>query len=88
MELFHLVDKNIFIMLITTFPIHESSGGNFSLINALGQYDGQWYLKIAESRISDHPTSFLNEHEKVMGELLYNFFPLYPVSIRFSKFFY
>lgn len=68
-------------------PDPRIAGGNFSLINALGQYDGQWYLKIAEQGYPYHPTSFLNERGKVMGELLYNFFPLFPVTIALVNFF-
>lgn len=68
-------------------PDPQINGGNFSLISSLGQYDGQWYLKIADQGYPDHPTSFLKEHQKVMGELLYNFFPLYPISIALLNFF-
>lgn len=68
-------------------PDPRISGGNFFLINALAQYDSQWYLKIANQGYPDHPTSFLKDQKKEMGELLYNFFPLYPLSISLVNFF-
>lgn len=68
-------------------PDPRINGGNFSLINALGQYDGQWYLKIASQGYPDHPASFTKDSKKEMGELLYNFFPLYPISIAIVNFF-
>ena len=32
-------------------------GNKFSLINALGQYDSQWYLKIASAGFPKNPTN-------------------------------
>jgi hypothetical protein len=68
-------------------PDPRINGGDFSLINALGQYDGQWYLKIADQGYPDHPKAFLNEPVKEMDGLTYNFFPLYPISIASVNFF-
>ncbi|HSW87543.1 MAG TPA: hypothetical protein VLG12_00075 [Candidatus Saccharimonadales bacterium] len=52
----------------------------FSFINALGQYDAQWYLKIAEQGYPNHPDK-LSVTKKMTGGLNYNFFPLLPVLI-------
>jgi hypothetical protein len=59
----------------------RADGKSFSLINALGQYDSQWYLKIADTGYPDHPPFVFKENIKVMDGLLYNFFPLFPLSI-------
>ncbi len=63
------------------------NGGNFSLINSLGQYDSQWYLKIADKGYPDHPKGPIKEQRKIMHTLLYNFFPLYPLCIAVINFF-
>ena len=59
----------------------RASGKSFSLINALGQYDSQWYLEIADKGYPDHPRFVFKESIRSMDGLLYNFFPLFPLSI-------
>jgi hypothetical protein len=56
-------------------------GEKFSLINALGQYDSQWYLKIADKGYPIHPISNPHETTKTMGGIMYIFFPLLPIMI-------
>lgn len=63
------------------------SDNPFSLITALGQYDSQWYIKIADKGYPDHPRSPFKEKHKVMEGLLYNFFPLYPLCIAITNLF-
>jgi hypothetical protein len=57
------------------------SAKSFSLINALGQYDSQWYLKIADKGYPVHPHFVFTESTRSMEGLLYNFFPLFPLGI-------
>lgn len=58
-------------------------GGPFLLLRALGQYDAQWYLKIASngypSRTSTSVTDL--DNKSVMDVPTYAFFPLYPILI-------
>src|SRR5882762_6714068 len=56
---------------------------SFNLLNALGQYDGQWYLKIADKGYPFHPKTTDLNNKSVMDGLTYNFFPLLPLCIAF-----
>ena len=62
------------------------SGKSFNLLNALGQEDAQWYLKIA---VDGYPKAkgidLLQNH--TMGNLTYAFFPLYPLLLWTSNIF-
>jgi len=63
------------------------SGRGFNLITALGQYDSQWYLKIADK---GYPRNFSTtkslEDKYLMKGLSYAFFPLYPLILSiFTK---
>ncbi|HSW96284.1 MAG TPA: glycosyltransferase family 39 protein [Candidatus Saccharimonadales bacterium] len=53
----------------------------FSFITALGQYDAQWYLKIAEEGYPSNPKNVNNKNKKSMDGLVYAFFPLYPACL-------
>jgi Gpi18-like mannosyltransferase len=44
----------------------------------LGQYDAQWYLKIADSGYPKNPTDTNMHKKESMDGLSYAFFPLYP----------
>ncbi|HSX08789.1 MAG TPA: hypothetical protein VLF93_01395 [Candidatus Saccharimonadales bacterium] len=68
-------------------PDSRLQTGTFSLVNAVAQYDSQWYLKIADKGYPNHPTGTLKEKRGVMNTLLYNFFPLYPLLIAVINFF-
>ncbi len=58
-------------------------GGSFNLLNSLGQYDAQWYLKIA----SEGYPKIENNLESVKERVDYAFFPLYPLLIKFFSLF-
>jgi hypothetical protein len=55
--------------------------GPFVLLRALGQYDAQWYLRIATNGYPAHPTNINLQDKTVMDGLTYAFFPLYPLLI-------
>ena len=57
------------------------TGGSFSLLTALGQYDSQWYLKIADQGYPRNPKKENILDTQTMGALSYNFFPLLPLII-------
>lgn len=58
------------------------NGGNFNLLNALGQFDAQWYLKIAQDGYPQKPHNFDMNNKKIMDGLSYAFFPFYPLVIH------
>lgn len=60
--------------------------GNFNLLNALGQYDAQWYLKIAEKGYPKNPTRESLADKTKMEGLSYAFFPLYPLILHVINF--
>lgn len=53
----------------------------FNFLIALGQYDAQWYLKIANSGYPNHPKSIELSNKKSMDGLSYAFFPFYPLIL-------
>ncbi|KKS97664.1 MAG: hypothetical protein UV73_C0006G0018 [Candidatus Gottesmanbacteria bacterium GW2011_GWA2_43_14] len=55
--------------------------GNYNFLRALGQYDAQWYLKIADNGYPPNPQTVEMENKTVMDGLTYAFFPLYPLLI-------
>lgn len=56
----------------------------FSLTNALGQFDAQWYLKIAKKGYPEVSKKEINPmNRSFMGSMSYAFFPLYPTTLRF-----
>ncbi len=55
--------------------------GSFVFLRALGQYDAQWYLRIAAKGYPPHPTVTNIEDKSTMDGLTYAFFPLYPSLI-------
>lgn len=59
-------------------PDTRFQGRDFDLFNALGQFDAQWYLKIADSGYPKNPQVTNMEDKRVMDGLTYAFFPLYP----------
>lgn len=62
-------------------PDPRADGGPFVFLRALGQYDAQWYLKIAAIGYPAHPSvTALNDRSNMDG-LTYAFFPLYPLVI-------
>jgi hypothetical protein len=62
-------------------PDPRADGGPFVFLRALGQYDAQWYLKIAATGYPAHPgVTTLNDKSNMDG-LTYAFFPLYPLLI-------
>lgn len=55
---------------------------NFNLLRALGQYDAQWYLKIASTGYPKYPQVSKIDDKSTMNGLTYAFFPLYPMILR------
>lgn len=55
---------------------------DFSFLSSLGQYDAQWYLKIAEVGYPSNPSKTNLKDKSVMDGLTYAFFPLYPLTLR------
>ncbi len=62
-------------------------GGEFNFLRALGQYDAQWYLKIASDGYPKNPSNVNIEDKSAMDGLTYAFFPLYPLTIALVNFF-
>lgn len=66
----------------------RDSGGSFDFFNALGQYDAQWYLKIAEKGYPPRPANTDMQDKRTIDGLTYAFFPLYPLVLSiFNQFF-
>ena len=62
-------------------PDPRANGGSFVFLRALGQYDAQWYLKIAATGYPAHPSVTSLNDKSTMEGLAYAFFPLYPLLI-------
>ncbi|HZE87734.1 MAG TPA: hypothetical protein VE090_06050 [Methylomirabilota bacterium] len=58
----------------------------FSLLRALGQYDAQIYLKIANSGYPTKALFSLPQTEKYIGSMTYAFSPFYPLLLSFLNF--
>ncbi len=56
--------------------------GPFNFLRSLGQYDAQWYLKIANDSYPTLPKNIDMNNKKVMDGLTFAFFPFYPLAIR------
>lgn len=63
------------------------SGGKFDFLRSLGQWDAQWYLKIADSGYPKNPQVTSMEDKNVMDGLTYAFFPLYPALLAIFNLF-
>ncbi len=57
------------------------TGGKFNFITAMGQYDAQWYLKIAKEGYPKNPTNTNLEQKQTLDGLSYAFFPLYSLIL-------
>ncbi|KKQ52972.1 MAG: hypothetical protein UT19_C0009G0023 [Candidatus Woesebacteria bacterium GW2011_GWB1_39_10b] len=55
----------------------RTEGKSFSLLNSLGQFDAQWYLKIAREGYAK-----ISENSGESEQMAYAFFPFYPLIIR------
>lgn len=57
-------------------------GGNFTLVNGLGVWDAQWYIRIAEAGYP--PLVLFDQYDDphYMGGLSYAFFPLFPILVN------
>lgn len=72
------------------FADSRIKGGKFDFLRAVGQYDAQWYLKIANEGYPKNPTIIdmnidMNKKSLLDG-LTYAFFPLYPLILAFVNF--
>src|SRR5437879_5949484 len=59
----------------------------FDFLQALGQYDAQWYMKIADSGYPNREQIANIHTPKIIGGLTYAFFPLYPLLLFSLNFF-
>ncbi len=59
------------------------NGEKFDFLRAIGQYDAQWYLKIANEGYSKNPTTTNLNNKNALDGLTYAFFPLYPLILAF-----
>lgn len=62
-------------------PDARIQGGDFSFLRALGVWDAQWYLRIADDGYPTKTVFDANQSPWFMGALTYAFFPLYPLLI-------
>lgn len=63
-------------------PDSRISGKGFNLLSALGQFDAQWYLKIAQE---GYPKISATGTKLTADALSYAFFPLYPFLLRLFR---
>ncbi len=63
------------------FQDERISGGSFNFLRALGQYDAQWYLKIASVGYPKNPQTREIRDKGAIDGLTYAFFPLYPLTL-------
>ncbi len=66
-------------------PDARINGGPFGFLRALGQYDAQWYLKIADRGYPFAPRTINMNAKSAMDGLTYAFFPLYPLLIHITQ---
>lgn len=64
-------------------PDKRVQGKDENLIRSLGQFDAQWYLKIASDGYSPNPSNRDLNDKATLDGLTWGFFPLYPLSIHF-----
>jgi Gpi18-like mannosyltransferase len=57
-------------------------GGAFNLIKALGNYDAQWYLRIANAGYPSKQEMITHRSPYEMEGLTYAFFPFYPLLVH------
>lgn len=58
------------------------NGEKFDFLQSLGQYDAQWYLKIAADGYQKPPSRLLTKKSIIISNLNYAFFPLYPIFLH------
>lgn len=63
------------------------NNGSLNLLTGLGQYDAQWYLRIADKGYPQNPPPQSIEDKTKMEGLSYAFFPLYPLILKFMNVF-
>lgn len=73
--------QNYFLNAHHYFDDPRIEGRNFNLIESLGVYDAQWYLKIADSGYPKNPDNTNQNDKDTMNGLTYAFFPLYPTLV-------
>lgn len=61
-------------------------GVKFDFFRALGQWDAQWYLKIANEGYPRNPKNTDLNQKQVIDGLSYAFFPLYPIILSLVNF--
>lgn len=63
------------------FHDERFNNGEFNFLRSIGQYDAQWYLKIAEKGYPKNPYNININEKYILDGLSYAFFPLYPLTI-------
>jgi len=53
----------------------------FNLINALGAWDGQWYMRIAGSGYTTYAEVLTHQGQKFLDQYAFAFLPFYPVLV-------
>jgi hypothetical protein len=59
----------------------ERANKQFNLIRTLGNWDGQWYLRIADSGYPSKQELLQNNDRRHLGGLTWAFLPVYPITI-------
>ncbi|HUQ85550.1 MAG TPA: hypothetical protein VM077_04455 [Candidatus Limnocylindrales bacterium] len=62
----------------------SETDNDFVLLRALGQYDAQWYLRIATHGYPKNPPNENVSLQNAQNGLSYAFFPLYPVLLSIT----
>ncbi len=68
------------------FTDQRINGGGFNLLRALGQYDAQWYLKIANEGYPKNPIDTNLSDKSELDGMSYAFFPFYPLVLSMVNF--
>lgn len=63
------------------FEVPRSDNSNFDLIKSLAPFDGQWYLKIAESGYPKYSDKMDYSNRQVYNSLAFAFFPAFPATL-------
>ncbi len=68
------------------FEDKRANFGEYSFLRSIGQYDAQWYLKIAVRGYPANPKIEDIEKKNVMDALTYAFAPLYPLVLYLTNY--
>lgn len=86
-RLFPFQADRYFIDSYHFLPDPGASQGKFNFLRSWGQYDAQWFLKIAQDGYPFRPPPPSPNTQPPSGGLTYAFFPLYPLLVKITDFF-